>query len=489
MKKIITIAAILLIATTSCDLNYLPYDGFPESELFKSDIGIKGATVGNYNQLKDAAYQRGFHFFGEYGGDNLSLSGPTRDHLIYCYNYEHFSSMGPTTYFWESAYRLIVGCNKVIQAIDDNASAEMKHLKGENLFLRAQALFHLSNCFGRPYYQSPETNLSVPIKLDDLMTTIPPRSTVKDVYNQVIADLLIAEQLMGSSKSNAYASKEVAQALLSRVYLYMSGTPEKPNQEYAKKSIEYADKVINSGRYSLIPTQDLKNYFTWAPESNKETIFEVKHIVVDDRNLGAIGALYNIVNGKGWGQLYPSQPMRELIDQNPEDARRGFIVPQYAADGVTLKLNNGLPVYYITKFSLQEGYPTLSSPVHFRLAEMYLNRAEASAKLGKNQDAIDDVNLIRTRAGLTGEKLYTVSNLKGRSSVFAVVLEERRIELMFEAQRRWDIFRNGLTLDRNYPGIHTSGKALLSIPATHPRVVFFIPESQMLVQSNLVQNP
>jgi len=69
------------------------------------------------------------------------------------------------------------------------------------------------------------------------------------------------------------------------------------------------------------------------------------------------------------------------------------------------------------------------------------------------------------------------------------VLEERRLELAFEAQRKWDIFRNGLTLDRNYPGTHEQGDALLFVPPDHPRVVFYIPESQILVQDNLVQNP
>lgn len=481
---------LLLFLTVACNLDFEPYDGLPESELIQDQVGLQGATIGNYNYLKDAYYQRNFHFFGEYGGDNVSLSGTTTDQLFYCYNYQHFPAMTPTTAFWEKAYQLIVGCNKVIQAIDDSDSPELRQIKGENLFLRAQAFFHLCNTFGRPYYQSPETNLGIPVKLDDRVENVPSRATVKEVYNQVIADLLKAEQLMNEPKENIYATKETAQAMLSRVYLYMSGTASNPNEQYALKTIEYATKVIESGRFHLLETQKYKTYFRYPPEENGETIFAVRHLAdIDDRGWNSIGSMYNYVDQQGWGEMYASQPFRELLDENPEDARHAFIEPQYEADGVTLQKRNGYPKYFINKYSLQENYPTLSSPVFLRLAEMYLNRAEAYAKIGEDQKALDDVNRIRLRAGLVGNQLYTTFNLKGRESVLDVVLEERRLELAFEAQRRWDIFRNGLTLDRNYPGVHLNGDALLEIPPNHPRVVFYIPESQMLVHQNLVQNP
>ncbi len=489
MKKV-AICILVVFSVSACNLDFEPYDGLPESELTETESGLQGATIGNYNYLKDWYYQRNFHFFGEYGGDNVSLSGTTTDQLFYCYNYQHFPAMFPTTAFWEKAYQLVVGCNKVIQAIDDNASVDMRQVKGENLYLRAQAMFHLCNTFGRPYYQNPEINPGIPVKLDDVVENVPPRSTVKQVYQQVIDDLLYAEQLMGRGKKNIYASKEVAEALLSRVYLYMSGTPDNPNREYAEKAVEYAGKVIASGRYSLMDTESYKTYFRLSPEDNRETIFAVKHIAdVDDQGWNSIGSMYNYVAQQGWGEMYASLSYRELLDQNPEDARHSFIDPQYEADGITLQKRNGYPKYFINKFSLQENYPTLSSPVFLRLAEMYLNRAEANAKLGNNQAAIDDVNLIRERAGLTGDQLYSLDDLKGRDNVLEVVLEERRLELAFEAQRRWDIFRNGLTLDRHYPGIHENGDALLSVSPDHPRVVFFIPESQILVHDGLIQNP
>lgn len=131
----------------------------------------------------------------------------------------------------------------------------------------------------------------------------------------------------------------------------------------------------------------------------------------------------------------------------------------------------------------------LSSPVYLRLAEMYLNRAEANAKLGNLQEAIDDVNIIRRRAGLSGAALYTLADLKGHASVLDVVLEERRLELAFEAHRPFDLFRNNRPMVRAYPGFHGSDNYNLTINPTDERIIFFIPEREMNVNPNLVQNP
>ena len=155
-----------------------------------------------------------------------------------------------------------MGANRAIIKFAEGKDTETDQLLGENYFLRAYVYFSLVNVFGKPYNQGT-SNLGVPLKLSDDVNDLPARATVGAVYDQVVKDLQKAEQLMTVDKGNVYASKEAAQALLSRVYLYM---------ENNDKTIEYADKVINSGKYSLLSTTELPLYSTKTPENNQETI-------------------------------------------------------------------------------------------------------------------------------------------------------------------------------------------------------------------------
>ena len=124
------------------------------------------------------------------------------------------------------------------------------------------------------------------------------------------------------------------------------------------------------------------------------------------------------------------------------------------ADGIAGFRDGYAPKFGMTKFCFQDGFTLLSSPAIIRWAEVILNRAEAYAKSGMDQKALDDVNVIRQRAGLSGDALYTLANYKaaGYDSVLDVVLDERRLELCFEGQRALDQYRNGRALDRRYGG-------------------------------------
>ncbi|MBF9255165.1 RagB/SusD family nutrient uptake outer membrane protein [Pontibacter sp. 172403-2] len=480
-----------LLAGCSDDLEVEPYNGLTFEQTVNTPEGLQAATIGNYNYIKDSYYVRNYHFMAEYPSDNVALSGTTTDPLFYAYNYQHLKSMAVTNNFFRKAYQAIYGTNVVIENLEEGQSAELDQLLGENYFLRAMIHFDLVNVFGRPYAPDGGASPGVMIRDNTDINELPPRSTVKETYEFIISNLEKAASLMGSEKNSSFASKEVAYALLSRVYLYM---------EENEKAIEYANKVIDSERYSLVSTANLPKYFTLPNESNSETIFAIKHTLQDDQGWGSLGSMY-LSDNVGYGEMYASESYRNLIDKFPQDQREAFIVPVYeknadgsvktGADGKpVLARRNGYPKYYITKYSYQDGVVTLSSPVYLRLAEMYLNRAEANAKLGNDQAALDDVNLIRQRAGLSGDALFSPSNMMGYESVLDVVLDERRLEFAWEGLRKFDVFRNKRDMVRNYPGTHVpSGATGQVIPYTDPRVVFFIPEQEIILNPNLVQNP
>lgn len=110
--------------------------------------------------------------------------------------------------------------------------------------------------------------------------------------------------------------------------------------------------------------------------------------------------------------------------------------------------------YYNTKFSYQDGMAMMTSPVFLRWGEVLLNRAEAYAKLNQDGKALDDINVVRTRAGIPALTSGDVTAL-GYSRTLDCVLDERRMELCFEGHRFFDVFRNRLPMDRRYVGYHT----------------------------------
>ena len=192
----------------------------------------------------------------------------------------------------------------------------------------------------------------------------------------------------------------------------------------------------------------------------------------------------------------------------PNDLRHNFIEPVYVRDanGIVQYDTEGKPIinlyrsnpwaemYYVNKFSYQGNILTLNSEVYMRAAEVLLNRAEAYAKLadkglasadGKDPAAecIKDVNTIRTRAGLSGTDLYTVSDLKGLASFLDVVIKERKLELSFDLNRSVDLFRNKRGLTET-----TINGVTFTVPYTDSRVAYLIPQIEMDLNPLLVQN-
>jgi starch-binding outer membrane protein, SusD/RagB family len=476
MKIKITFSIALIFIMSSCDLELEPFDGVTSDNLSNVPHALRFATNGTYSLMKDqlsykgvndfrSTYARNLHQMLEYSSDNVTLSGTTTDPLFYAATREHYPAMENATYVWYVGYKVIVTANQNIESVIEGENAENDYLLGENYFIRAVAYFDLLRVFAKPYSHGTE-NPGVILRLSSSDPVNMPRSTVGECYEQVVSDLKKAEALMatGTSRGVEYGSKEAAWALLSRAYLYM---------EMEDEAIEYATKVIEGNAFSLEPKENYLNSF-WNTQNSNESIFIIKHLLQDDRSTGSIGSMY-LTDGIGWGEIYVSDPLRNLLEAYPDDVRNTLIKPQYKADGVTIETRNGIPKYFITKHSYQDGVVTLNSPHVLRLAEMYLNRAEAHAKNGDDQLALDDINVIRARAGLSGGDLYSLGDLQGAATVLDAVLQERRLELAYEGHRSIDVFRNKLSMDRTFPGIQPKEV----ITWDNPRNIYFIPQDEL----------
>lgn len=599
MKLKYTLGAFSAVfALTGCSLDVNMYDGVTGEDVTARNI--VELSQGSYSMLKyDGGLIDNGYYFWAYGADDLSWGGTSTDTKFDIYDYSRNINSAVTEYAWELGYRTIGNCNKVIEMgaeLGANITDEEKVIVGENYYLRALSYFLLVNEFAQPYSNNPTQNPGLPLKLTSDPNDLPQsRSTVAKIYDQVVKDLQDAITYMTlptgmSPKNSCYATKEAAQALLARVYLYM---------ENWDGAWTMANDVINSGRFELLKGDDYKIYPQFIPEENSETIFAVRRTKQkDDSEAGRMGGLYIQVDDKGWEEMYASAPYLNLLELHldaqgyPKDLRSGFITKRYVEDGTdtskypitgnpernykdwtfvyaakqagananyeyrqisVTKQNDGtyamgaedaanfqsatiqsepynlgtryyvqasdgtkyigrieprvydartlrkkesmFLVYAINKCSYQEQYYHLWSPIISRLAEMYLIRAEANLeKGGDTQTTLDDVNVIRKRAGIpewTLENIQTAENGQPKD-IHKIIEEERMLEFAWEGLRRFDVFRWRHTLDRKYPGGHTlrQGDRYLEIPYNSPSVCEFIPQAQYdAYPYDLGQNP
>lgn len=579
IKKYLLAAAGAGLMLTACDIERLPNGSMAaESITSDPDANLESLVRGAYAQLK--TWSDPMHRLGEYAGDNMMIRGSSTDAFFQFISYSRTPNNYRLQNFWDSGYKAVAQASNIINMIKEGQSVEIDNKLGECYYIRGMMYFYLTRAYGRPYYQAPDKNLGVPIvngtpkDLDNLQ--LPDRSTVAQCYAQVVADLRKAEKMLTIDNGPAYASKGAAQAMLSRVYLYMSGTYENPNRQYADSAAYYASEVINSGSYNLLPRNEFMNYNTYVPETNRESIFVIKRVASEfsgyDHYYG-IGGMYANIGGMGWGEMFASAKYIDLLnetgrnDWRPDrkkivDARANFIEPQYVMDGegkyeevfrfikkvydasgkhtnfnyvqatlikngnsyscsetieevattyemtpvdegqqiysirysdgetytgvidYRMRLNRVYPEFYIVKCSREGEDSHLYSPLISRLEEIYLNRAEAYAKTGRYGEALSDLNIIRERS-IPGASYSSLDATNAQERID----KERQLELAYQAERSFDVFRNGETLTRHYPGPH---QAMEDIPATEYRVTFFIPQTAINSYpsgSTLTQNP
>lgn len=466
------ILAAILITSASCNkaLDLRPQTDLDQAAALEGFDNLQSATNGVYSLYNNYQLLGAYYNLVELSTDNVEVLVPGNNATTA--SIESYSFRRTTTMFdlktWDATYKTIYNANAVIGAINDNAAPELLQLKGECLFLRAFLHLDMVRAFGRPYVQGNGDNLGVPYmtSIDPLL--LPSRNKVKEVYDMAETDLLHAAEWLTVQKSNAYAGREACWGALAALYL------DKGN---CQKAMEYANKVISSGRYSLVTGAAFTTYFgtDHSGSSDKETIFTLKSLDTQGKSYYGMGYSYTQTK-----YAAVSKPFLALLNEFDSDQRKTFYVK--------LPTTQAGERYFTNKF-VQQGNPAVSSPALIRLAEMYLIRAEGNAKTGNPAAALDDVNLLRRRAGITTDGLYSLTNLHGRSSVLEVVLDESRLEFGFEhGRRRNDLLRNGLPVIRNYTGSTVPGSNITVAP-TDKSVIYPIPASEISVNPNLEQNP
>lgn len=487
----------------ACDMTVAPSDAITTDSLVNTPDGLKNALNGAYALFKDHVvfngtendnnmYLRQYFQLADFASDDIVCGQVTEDPLFYSFTQDHTPTQENTRYYWYISYKIINNVNTIIDAVEKSTDldAATQQLLGECYFLRALTNLNLARFFAKPYSVDPQApGIVLRTSLTDDARKA--RSSVAEVYEAIVADAEHASGLMNTPRGVEYASREAAWALLSRVYLYL---------EEPEKCIENADKVINSGRFQLETAATYPTLFANA-KTSKETIFCVAFSNLD--NYGKFGSIASMIysdGNSGWGEEFASASLRNMMEEHPEDIRWSYIEASKDEAGNTRKLN-GVDIYYIRKFSFQDGDPNLSSPILFRLAETHLNKAEAQAKLGQSKAALDELDKIRQNRGLEGSLFE--GNIPPGTTVLDAVLNERRIELAFEGHRSYDLIRNKRDIVRPYWGYHLRGLKETDIkPSTIPsgyanrdvawnsaRTIYYLPVDEVLSNPDVTQNP
>lgn len=428
---------------TGCNLDITMYDGVMEEQF--DNKNLLELSQESYRLLKnDGGLIDNGYYFWAFGADDVTWNGTSTGSTFKLYDYSRNIASSTTEYTWELGYRVIGNCNKIIeiiQGLGNESTREQTIMMGENYYLRALSYFLLVNEFAQPYSNNPTQNPGLPLKLTSDPNDLPQsRSTVAEVYDQVVLDLkdaitYLTLQQGETPKSNIYATKEAAEALLARVYLYM---------ENWDGAWEMANKVITSGRFELERGNRFATYSQLIPEDNKETIFAVRRTLdKDDDGYSRMGSMYIRIDGSGWEEMSPSSRYLELLELHlnandmPQDLRSKFIVKRYVEDGVADYTPVGYPnnVYedwtfaYAVKQANTANYEYKQLDVEKQADGTFLITKDAS----KFQSATiqEEAYNTGTRYYVVGQdgnkyigriepKVFDASTKRGKSSLFLV---------------------------------------------------------------------
>lgn len=438
-------AGLLGVSSCSKQLDTTSTETISTTTALSTTADIKIAMVGAYDDLGSTyLYGGGIFVYADLLASTTGINwSGTFTGMTQIYNKNIPVDNTYAANVWLAGYAAVNDVNNVLSALSIVTDQDTHdNLEGQAKFIRGSVLFDLVRMYGKAWNDGdPTTNPGVPVVLTPTVSITDSskvsRNTVAEVYAQVISDLTDAENLLEPT-NGFYAGSLTASAMLARVYLQKG--------DYANAAIE-ADKVIAAKKYSLTSTYSDAFPFPGgtasAVSNTTEDVFAMQ--VTTSSGTNTFQTFYSSLSR---GDIQIEDQYLNLYEAG--DDRLNLF---YTSDGYT----------FTGKFD------NLYGNVHIiRLAEMYLIRAEANFREGTEVGAapVDDINTIRNRVNLDS---YEAADL-----TLDIILNERALELAFEGFYLHDAKR----LQQNI-GLNAWNAGNL---------VFPIPQREIRVNSNLVQN-
>ena len=443
----------------SCDdeLDLQPEDILTKEVAFSNETTTNGVLNGAYSAAQQDDVLNGTpQTIGEWQSDNADFVGSFATFLEISL-YSTLSDNNSIAAIWDDNNETIGNANLVIKntpLVDDLefTEEERANVIAQAKFLRALIYFNMANWWAQPFQVAGGSTLAIPLHTEPFEGEVLflPRATLAEVHTQIETDLLEAIPYLTDGDPSR-ATKGAAQALLARLYLY---------QDRFAEAADYANQVINNGAYTLASD------FNFYNSLNPEHLFTLVNTVADgqDSNEGFSGLTNPTPEGRGDAPF--SDNLIAAFEEEVGDLRYS----ELTQTGLDAKGN-------LRKFTAKfpDGITNSDNAPVIRITEMYLTRAEANLKAGSSvgDTPVNDINLLRTRAGLPTLGSVTLEQ----------ILNERRKELCFEGHRRMDLLRNNMNLRRDDQENITA-----SAPGEN-KTIFPIPAFQAELNNNLEQNP
>ncbi|MBJ7882999.1 RagB/SusD family nutrient uptake outer membrane protein [Gelidibacter salicanalis] len=448
--RISTMVFSVFIITSCSNLDENPDEVQLNPANLTSDDALAATLTGMYRNLIDGAKDTQFRI-AAFGGDDLTTHSASNKIAFRESDWRRLtSSSSRIETAYNTSYNVITLANIAIEAqskIISTDKAKVDRLIGEAYFMRAFSYMHLTKSYGR-----------VPLQLVPNSNEELSRASFVDIYTQIEADLVKAEELLpnvfpGIPVVGARPNKGTAKAFLSRLYLMWGGYPIKDASKYALAASKAKEVIDNEGTYGFGLTNDFRALWTEANRFNQnESVFALVSCVtcgVHNRTMGRLGLP---AEAGGWNETFGEVAFFEDMEADA------------SANGTEKRFNDTyvLEVIPRSKRPLGADWRTWVDPhpvlrkiaggdltepganntlgnfnIYFmRYAEVLLNYAEAVGRSGGNDPAAwDALNRVRTRAGATS----TLTSADGTLTDLAFM--ERKWEFAGEFLRMHDLVR------------------------------------------------
>jgi len=406
------------------------------ASVFNSDENAAAVLTGIYARLSaSSSFGSGditnFSILGALSSDELSLySGVSNTSTTIAYYKNSLSSSttagGAGFELWNSIYRpYIFICNSAIEGLNNSNSLTpivKQCLLGEAKFLRAFFYFYLINLYG---------DVALSTTTDYKINASLARSPKSEVYKQIIEDLKEAQDQLGdnyvegniikTTSARTRPNKWAATALLARVYLYTG--------DYTNAEQQASLLIDNKNVYALT---SLDNVFL---KDSKEAIWQLQPVISGHNTEDA---LILVIPQNGPSTAYPFFISNMLLASFESNDQRRY--NRHWIDSVNIGASPTTTYFFPYKYKKATVNTEVTEYLTvLRLGEQYLIRAEARAKQNNFLGAQEDLNTIRSRAGLSA------LTINSQSEMLKSIYHERQVELFTEWGHRWlDLKRTGL---------------------------------------------